>query len=97
MINSCEQVLNTEGVHTMPTKKRTDFDFETALEKLNGIVEAMEDGDLSLEESLKQFEEGIKLTRNCQKALEEAEQKVKILVKQNNAEKLETYEDAAEE
>lgn len=80
----------------MPKKKITDFDFEVALENLNEIVEAMEEGDLSLEESLKQFEAGIKLTRDCQKALKDAEQKVKILMKQNNSEKLEVYADDTE-
>ena len=81
----------------MPKKKTTDFDFETALENLNDIVEAMEEGDLSLEDSLKQFETGIKLTRDCQTALKNAEQKVKVLMKQNGSEKLETYEGTPEE
>lgn len=76
----------------MPKKKPTEFDFETALEELTDIVETMENGDLTLEESLKQFELGIKLTKNCQKALQTAEQKVKILMEQNGAEKLEVYE-----
>lgn len=61
--------------------KSTKFNFEDALENLQELVEAMEDGELSLEESLKAFEQGIKLTRECQSALENAEQKVQILVK----------------
>jgi exodeoxyribonuclease VII small subunit len=47
------------------------------------MVEQMEDGELSLEESLKAFEQGVKLTRECQQALQEAEQKVQLLSEQN--------------
>ena len=56
------------------------FDFEAALEQLEALVSAMEEGDLSLEESLQSFEKGIKLTRECQSALSKAEQKVQKLV-----------------
>ena len=59
------------------------FAFEKSLEKLEALVEKMEDGDLSLEESLKTFEEGIKLTRECQQALRKAESQVKLLIEQN--------------
>ncbi len=65
----------------MATKK--SFPFEESLSKLEELVERMENGDLSLEDSLKSFEEGIKLTRDCQKALKTAEQKVKLLIEQN--------------
>ncbi len=61
-------------------KKTTEFDFEKALGELEALVEKMEQGELSLEESLRQFERGIALTRACQKALAEAEQKVQILM-----------------
>ena len=50
--------------------------FEDALEELEKIVERMEDGEPSLEESLKLFERGMHLTRQCQKALDDAEQRV---------------------
>ena len=63
----------------MPTKKTKEPDFETALGQLEELLENMESGELSLEESLKAFEQGVKLTSQCQKALSEAEQKVKIL------------------
>lgn len=53
--------------------------FESALSELEALVERMETGELSLEESLKSFEQGVALTRSCQKALAEAEQKVEIL------------------
>lgn len=62
----------TNGQHPNPN-------FEESLEELETLVERMEKGDLSLEHSLQQFERGIELTRSCQKALQEAEQKVQIL------------------
>ena len=56
------------------------MDFEKKLQKLEKIVTDMEKGDLSLDNALKSFEEGVKLSRECSKELEEAEQKVKLLV-----------------
>lgn len=64
--------------------KSAEFDFEKSLQELEKLVEAMERGDLTLEESLKRFERGIVLTRACQQALAKAEQKVQILT-QNSA------------
>jgi len=58
--------------------------FEAALTRLEEIVQELEKGDLSLEQSLKLFEEGIKLSRICNKQLAEAERKVEILVKDKN-------------
>jgi len=60
----------------MPKEK-----FEDALSKLEKIVGKLEEGDISLEESLKLFEEGIRLSRLCNQKLDEAERKVQILVK----------------
>jgi exodeoxyribonuclease VII small subunit len=57
-----------------------NFNFEKALSELNQIVSQMEQGGLSLEESLKSFEKGVALTRRCQEALQDAEQKVHILM-----------------
>ena len=54
-------------------------DFESSLEKLEKIVSELEEGDLPLEKSIKAFEEGIKLTRHCQKLLTEAELKIEKL------------------
>ena len=54
-------------------------DFEAALEELEQLVERMETGELSLEESLKAFERGVVLTRDCQKALKDAELRVQAL------------------
>ena len=55
--------------------------FEDALSRLEEIIHKMEAGDLSLDESLKAFEEGIKLVRLCAKKLEDAERRVDFLVK----------------
>ena len=67
----------------MAKKNQSDFNFERALENLEEIVSSMEKGDLTLEDSLKAFETGIKLTRECQAALKDAEQKVRVLSKEN--------------
>ena len=53
--------------------------FEKSLKQLEALVEKLEKGELSLEESLKQFEQGIKLTRECRHALQSAEQKISVL------------------
>jgi len=55
--------------------------FEDALNKLEKIVSQLEEGDIPLEESLKLFEEGIRLSRICNQKLDEAEKKVEILIK----------------
>lgn len=57
--------------------------FEKSLSDLQALVERLESGDLSLEESLATFEQGIALTRECQSALQEAEQRVQVLLEQN--------------
>ena len=61
----------------MPEKNK---DFESSLKKLEEIVTELESGDLPLEKSIKAFEDGIKLTRHCQKLLTEAELKIEKLV-----------------
>lgn len=58
---------------------KNDFNFEEKLRELEQLVTRMEDGNLGLEESLEAFENGVKLVRDCQQALEAAEQKVKVL------------------
>lgn len=70
-------------------------DFEAALAELETLVEKMEQGDLSLDESLRQFERGIKLTRACQQSLRDAEQKVQILLEKNGQETLEPFDSDA--
>lgn len=54
---------------------------EKSLEQLEALVTRLESGDLPLEQALKEFEHGVKLTRECQTALKDAEQKVEILLK----------------
>lgn len=76
----------------MPRKKSTTL-FEDSLAELEQVVEQLEQGDISLEESLKSFERGVKLTRTCQKALQEAEQKVQILLDKNEQQTLEPFPD----
>ncbi len=68
----------------MSAKKQANFNFEGALEQLEELVASMEDGELSLEDSLKAFEKGVKLTRECQTALKNAEQKVQILLDESS-------------
>ena len=64
----------------MAAKQQSEFNFEEALQELERLVSSMEEGELSLEDSMKAFEKGIKLTRECQTALQKAEQKVQILL-----------------
>ncbi len=64
--------------------------FEAALEKLQFTVKRLESGELSLEESLKGFEEGVRLTRYCQEHLSSAEQRIEILTQAGADGKVET-------
>lgn len=61
------------------------------MQELESLVEKMEKGDLSLEDSLVHFERGIALTRACQKALTEAEQKIQILLADDGSQKLQPF------
>jgi len=64
-------------------RKKTSIDFEKSLADLQALVERLENGELSLEDSLTAFEQGIGLTRDCQGALAQAEQKVQILLERD--------------
>ncbi|MBI2981008.1 MAG: exodeoxyribonuclease VII small subunit [Deltaproteobacteria bacterium] len=66
--------------------------FEASLEKLEKIVEHLESGDLSLEDSLKQFEEGMRLAKLCETRLGEAQKKIEILMKDGKRRKFEVEE-----
>jgi len=77
-------------------RKRATPDFEKALQELETLVEKMEQGDMSLEASLKAFERGIQLTRTCQQALAEAEQKVEQLLEKQGELKPEPFEPDAD-
>jgi exodeoxyribonuclease VII small subunit len=61
----------------------TPPDFEGSLAELEAIVDKLEQGELSLDESLQQFERGVQLTRVCQSALKQAEHKVEILLRKS--------------
>ena len=73
------------------TAKKT-INLEKTLADLENLVEELESGDLPLEKAMQKFEQGIKLTRNCQAALKEAEQKVEILLKSAGGEELEEFD-----
>lgn len=62
--------------------KRKKLDYEAAVAELESLVEQLERGDITLEESLELYERGVLLTRDCQEALQAADQKVQMLVKQ---------------
>ena len=64
----------------MAETKKKSIDLEKSMVELEKIVEQLEAGDLSLDKSLKQFEKGVKLSRECQASLTDAEQKVQILL-----------------
>ena len=66
----------------MATRKKK-LDYEAAVTELESLVERLEQGDISLEESLKLYESGVLLTRDCQDALKTAEQKVQMLLEQS--------------
>lgn len=70
----------------MAKKKDSEINLEAALEELEALVEEMESGELPLEEAMRKFERGIALTRNCQTALRDAEQKVEILLRKTGDE-----------
>ncbi len=73
------------------TAKKT-INLEKALSDLEELVEELESGELPLEKAMKKFEDGVKLTRSCQAALKDAEQKVEILLENAGAEELEDFE-----
>ncbi|WP_287029866.1 exodeoxyribonuclease VII small subunit [Pseudomonas sp. UBA6310] len=64
-------------------RKKAALDFEQSIADLQNLVERLESGELSLEDSLGAFEQGIRLTRDCQAALSQAEQKVQILLERD--------------
>lgn len=76
----------------MAKKTPEKTDFEASLKELETLVETMEKGDLSLEDSLGHFERGVQLSRACQQALKDAEQKVEILMKKSGHDEIEPFD-----
>ena len=70
----------------MTTAEKNESGFEQDLEKLEAIVQSLEEGGLPLEKALKEFEKGILLARKCEKALSQAEQKIEMLVRNMDGE-----------
>ena len=70
--------------------------FEESLQRLEKIVDELEKGSVPLEQALKLFEEGVRLSNTCRKELEEAEGKVEILLKQNGKLQAEPFEASAD-
>ena len=75
-----------------PPTNASVADFESSLDELEQLVGRMEQGELSLDESLQSFERGIALYRNCQSALEQAELRVKLLLDPNNPDAAEPFQ-----
>lgn len=75
-------------------KKSPSNDFETSMTELESLVERMEQGDTKLEDALNDFEKGIALTRVCRQSLSDAEQKIKILLEQDEQAKPESFNDS---
>ena len=75
-----------------------EIEFETALKKLESIVQNLENGELSLEQALKQYEEGVKMADVCTKRLTEAQKRVEVLIKSGAGKfKTESFEEKSEE
>lgn len=75
-------------------KEKTDEepDFEASLEELEGLVEALESGELSLAESLERFKRGVELSRQCHGMLDEARQSVEILTRPDDEESAQAFD-----
>ena len=81
----------------MARKDQPDKKFETALEELEQVVEQLESGDLSLEDSLAAFEKGVGLVKLCNQKLTEVEKKVELLVKDKEGKlQLKPFEEVSE-
>jgi len=86
--------VTSEPDQALPKKTPNEPDFETMLHELEQIVERMEQGEISLEQSLEDFERGMALARACQGQLKDAEQRVEKVLRRNNELKAEPLEPA---
>jgi exodeoxyribonuclease VII small subunit len=78
-------------------RSKKKIDFEQNLSALETIVHQLEDGELSLEDSLNAFEQGVTLTRECQAALNDAQQRVQLLMQKNGEAELVDFTPATDE
>jgi len=81
---------------TKAKEARTDLNFETAMDRLEKIVEQMESGQLPLEDLIVRYEEGMNLVKVCQDRLASAEQKIEIIARNNGKPVVKDFEPAAE-
>lgn len=88
--------MRAEFMGNVMSTKKDKSSFESQLTELEAIVSAMEQGDLPLEEALKQFEQGVKLTKNCQQMLEQARQRIQVLSEEGQLTELNIAEDSAD-
>ena len=82
----CAYVLNVAVKNTMARKKIENLSFEESLSELETIVQNLEHGELSLDDSMTLFERGLNLSQISQSKLQDAEQKIQILLDKNNSE-----------
>ena len=75
----------------MSVKSVKKPDFEKEMKQLEKLLDEMENEELSLEESIRKFEQGVKMVHKCQQALDQAERKIKVLMKKNSRMELDDY------
>jgi exodeoxyribonuclease VII small subunit len=78
---SVQRLSKLNQAANKPVEPQRKGDFEKSLARLEEVVKRLESAELSLDDAMKLFEEGVKLSRDCQKQLEEAEGRVEILLK----------------
>lgn len=83
-----DAIIQLASMNTM-----AQADFEQSLTQLEQLVEKLENSEFTLEQSLEAFEQGVKLTRQCQQALTQAEQKVQVLMEENGQSEAVPFED----
>jgi exodeoxyribonuclease VII small subunit len=92
IVNACTGSFTPQAARKRIVTQAKKLNLEKSLADLEKLVEELESGDLPLEKAMKKFEEGIKLTRGCQAALQEAEQKVEILLQSAGGEELQDFD-----